>query len=255
MSKRTLLTGASAYAHLAGIVGRRSSRRAEDDRDEDRGGRSSRRSRAEDEDEDREDKSSRRSRAEDDDRDEDRGARRSRAEDDEDDERAEGDDERKEGRSSRRSRAEDDDEEREDKSSRRSRAEDDDDDDREDRSSRRSRAEEEEDDDRAELTGKSAAAQARRRERARCAAIFGCSAAAGNVELAASLAFETTMSRQEAINVLKGQARRGGGDDRRDARGARGDRQNPDLLLGGGGDVRGHAKSGWDRAVAKVGGK
>jgi hypothetical protein len=54
-----------------------------------------------------------------------------------------------------------------------------------------------------EVRGKSAAATARRRERARCAAIFGSKHAQGRVALAAHFAFNTTMTRSEAIGALK----------------------------------------------------
>ncbi|TAL89279.1 MAG: hypothetical protein EPN62_08755 [Candidimonas sp.] len=53
------------------------------------------------------------------------------------------------------------------------------------------------------MHGKSSAADARRRERARCAAIFGCKAAGRNPVLAATLAFNTSMGRNEAISVLQ----------------------------------------------------
>lgn len=54
-----------------------------------------------------------------------------------------------------------------------------------------------------EMTGKSGAAQARARERARCAAIFGCKAAGANPALAAHLAFNTALPRGAAIAALK----------------------------------------------------
>lgn len=53
-----------------------------------------------------------------------------------------------------------------------------------------------------EMKGSSASAGARRRERARCAAIFACPAAGSRPDVAANLAFNTTMSRKEAIGVL-----------------------------------------------------
>jgi hypothetical protein len=59
-------------------------------------------------------------------------------------------------------------------------------------------------DDEEEMRGKSAAARARRRERARCAAIFASPAAARNPVLAANLAFTTEMSRRSAIAMLEG---------------------------------------------------
>lgn len=68
---------------------------------------------------------------------------------------------------------------------------------------------EEEDDEQAEgddsdeeMRGNSAVASARRRERARCKAIFACAAAGVRPDVAATLAFTTTMTRKEAIEVL-----------------------------------------------------
>ncbi|WP_261541772.1 hypothetical protein [Burkholderia multivorans] len=79
------------------------------------------------------------------------------------------------------------------------RAESDDGDDRDDDDDERA---ENDDDDEEEMRGKSAVAKARRRERARCAAIFGCKAAGKNPVLAANLAFNTSMTRRQAIRVL-----------------------------------------------------
>ncbi len=62
---------------------------------------------------------------------------------------------------------------------------------------------EEDDDNEEEMRGNSAAAGARRRERARCAAIFGSRQAGRNPQLAASLAFNTSLTRKEAIAVLE----------------------------------------------------
>ncbi len=62
---------------------------------------------------------------------------------------------------------------------------------------------EDDDDSDEEMRGKSASAVARRRERARCASIFACAAAGANPALAAHLAFNTTMTRSEAIGTLK----------------------------------------------------
>lgn len=53
-----------------------------------------------------------------------------------------------------------------------------------------------------EMRGNSAAASARRRERERCAAIFGSKHAEGRAPLAAHFAFNTTLSRSEAIAAL-----------------------------------------------------
>ena len=58
-------------------------------------------------------------------------------------------------------------------------------------------------DPRDEMTGYSEIAAARRRERARCAAIFATKAAGANPALAAHLAFNTTLTRSEAIRALK----------------------------------------------------
>lgn len=54
-----------------------------------------------------------------------------------------------------------------------------------------------------ELRSDSPEANARRRERARCAAIIGCKAAAHHPSLASDLAFKTTLSRHEAIQLLE----------------------------------------------------
>jgi hypothetical protein len=59
------------------------------------------------------------------------------------------------------------------------------------------------DDADAEMRGRGPAAAARRREQARCAAIFGCKAAGRNIEYAAHLAFNTRLGRREAIGLLK----------------------------------------------------
>jgi hypothetical protein len=95
-----------------------------------------------------------------------------------------------------------------------------------------------------EMSGNSPAAAARRRERARCAAIFACKAAGRNPEMAAALAFTTSMSRTAAIAALEALpvTARGGGD-----RAAR----NPSLGAGGGqasGSSAAAAQAGWTKA-------
>ncbi|QZN97349.1 hypothetical protein [Symbiopectobacterium purcellii] len=61
-----------------------------------------------------------------------------------------------------------------------------------------------EDDDGDDRKDDKASRQARLGERRRCARIFGSKYAAGNISLAASLAFNTGMSSTAAIDVLKG---------------------------------------------------
>lgn len=70
----------------------------------------------------------------------------------------------------------------------------------------------EDDDD--EMRGSSQAARARRREQARCAAIFASKGAARNPVLAANLAFKTRMTRAEAIATLEGTPAPAGHSDR-----------------------------------------
>lgn len=114
------------------------------------------------------------------------------------------------------------------------------------------RAEDEEDDEE-EMRGKSAVARARRRERARCAAIMGSKAAGRNVELAANLAFNTSMTRQEALAILRSSPAADSSSGRSQARAER----NP--RLGAGGEMQRNpqreAASGWERAFSKVTGK
>jgi hypothetical protein len=59
------------------------------------------------------------------------------------------------------------------------------------------------DDDDKEMHGNSVIARARRRERARCAAIFATKEAGANPVLAANLAFQTRLTRRQAIRVLR----------------------------------------------------
>jgi hypothetical protein len=120
------------------------------------------------------------------------------------------------------------------------------------------KATDDEDDERAEdeeneqARGKGAVARARLSERARCAAIMGHKAAGRNVALAASLAFNTSMSSQEAIAVLKATPGNSANADRPE-RSAR----NPQL--GAGGEMHRNPQresaAGWDRAFNKASGK
>lgn len=233
MRMAQLFGGASRYAHLAALVPARGARAEEEDRDD----KTTKKSRRAEEDDDDEPKG-KKSKAEDpeqypDDSEDEPKGKKSRAEDDGDDDEPKG----------KKSKAEDGDDEDEDepkgKKSRRAKAEDDDDEDAED------------DDDKEEMTGKSASAKARRRERARCKAIFSHPAAAANLPLAASLAFDTTQTRKEALAVLKGQSGRAPA---HDVRGDRG-RRNPDLGPGGEGQLSGKQAltSSWDRALGKAG--
>jgi hypothetical protein len=105
-------------------------------------------------------------------------------------------------------------------------------------------------DDEDEMHGKSASASARRRERARCAAIFGSRHAAHNPVLAANLAFNTSMTRQQAMDVLRDTPAGGT---------ANGNRSASNPKLGAGGEEapsRTVAIAGrWDRAMSQVRGK
>lgn len=105
---------------------------------------------------------------------------------------------------------------------------------------------EDDDDDEEEMRDKSASAKARRRERARCAAIFGCKGAGRNPVLAANLAFESTMTRKEAMAVLNKSPA---------PEGSRGRRQNPNL--GAGGDqsmsTSDAVAASWDVAFQRAG--
>jgi archaellum component FlaD/FlaE len=66
--------------------------------------------------------------------------------------------------------------------------------------------EDEEKRERAEITGNTAFARCRHRERERCSAIFGSKAAAGRPHIAARFAFHTSMTAKEAISVMEGLA-------------------------------------------------
>jgi hypothetical protein len=105
-----------------------------------------------------------------------------------------------------------------------------------------------EDDDERELRGSSREASARRRERARCAAILGSGLAARNPELAMSLAFETNMTRQQALRTLaRTPAAAPGATGRAD--------RNPRIGDGGERSVSGGqaVQASWGSAFAKVG--
>lgn len=104
------------------------------------------------------------------------------------------------------------------------------------------------DDSDEEMRGKSASALARRREQARCAAIFASPAAARNPVLAANLAFKSRMGRNEALAVLDGTPAA-----RSPAHAGRSD-GNPRVGAGqpeGAHSTQAVAKS-WDAAFAKV---
>ena len=215
------LAGGLPFAHLAGISSRRIRSDQDADIDDDEDNRTSGR-RADENDPDPQDPDQDR-----------KGKKGRRAEADPDDENEDGsddsigDDEKgKRGRKAKR--AEDD---PDDPS-----AEDDDPD-----------AEDDED----ELKGKSAAARARRRERARCAAIFGSKAAARNPVLAANLAFGTSMSRHEALALLKaspaGESAGGASDGRASRNPSLGNSAGPSPSRQASVDAR------WERTMQRIG--
>ena len=104
-----------------------------------------------------------------------------------------------------------------------------------------------EDDDESEMRGDSSAASARRREQARCAAIFATRAAARNPVLAAQLAFKTRLPRDEAIAMLEATPACAAPVTERAAR-------NPNVGPGGSPEQnsRQAIAAAWDRAFAKV---
>lgn len=102
------------------------------------------------------------------------------------------------------------------------------------------------DDDEEEMRGSSASAKARRRERMRCAKIMGSAAAGKNPVLAANLAFNTSMTRKEALAVLEGTPA--------PAAAAPVARRNPQLGAGGERGVGSHQaiEASWDVAMEKA---
>lgn len=110
----------------------------------------------------------------------------------------------------------------------------------------------EDEDDEEEMRGRSAVAAARRRERGRCAAIFNDKAAARNPQLAAQLAFNTAMTRGEAIAVLRGTPGSGASSISQQR-----SERNPRLGPGGREELSSSqaAQQGWDRAFARAGAK
>ena len=102
-----------------------------------------------------------------------------------------------------------------------------------------------------EMFGNTPIAAARARERERCSAIFSHPHAAYNVALTASLAFDTKMSREEAIGMLANvQAPVVAPTAHHPERSAR----NPNLSTGAEASVNSPAaiQASWDMAIAKV---
>jgi len=216
--KTSLMAGASRFAHFAGLS--RASKRTDDDDQRDEMSEDDNDKDAEDDDEEQpEGKRSRRAK---------------RSEDDDDGKDADDDDDSKDA-------ADDDEEQPEGKRSRRAKRSDDDDDGKD----------AEDDDDKQEMTGRSAAASARRRERERVTAILSSSHAANNPVLAVSLACDTTMTRKEAIAVLKGQKGIGSAAPDRSSRESR--NSNLGASAGGADQQKPKAGSSWDRSLAKLG--
>lgn len=234
MSIRSLAARGLSFAHLAGLSNRAA--KAEDDEDK-------KDARAEGDSDDEEENTDRNR----EDGDAKKGKAKGRAKASDDDEE---DDQCDDGQKSckKAKKAEDGDETKDYASE-----DDDDEDDQGDdgqKSGKRAKAEEDDDDEDEEMRGNSAVARGRRREQARCAAIFASKAAARNPVLAANLAFNTRMGRKEALAVLQNTPAAvvpGAG---RQAR-------NPNL--GAGGEVHRNpaaaASASWDRAFSKVTGR
>jgi len=217
--KTSLMAGASRFAHFAGLS--RASKRSDDDDQRDEMSEDDNDKDAEDDDDEQpEGKRSRRAK---------------RSEDDNDGKDAEDDDD--DGKDA----SDDDEEQPEGKRSRRAKRSEDDDDGKD----------AEDDDDKQEMTGRSAAASARRRERERVTAILSSSHAANNPVLAVSLACDTTMTRKEAIAVLKGQKGVGNAAPDRSSRESR--NSNLGASAGGADQQKPKAGSSWDRSLAKLG--
>jgi hypothetical protein len=164
-----------------------------------------------------------------------------KASEDEDDEDDKKEQDRSDGDSKKSRAAEDDkDDDRDEKDA----SEDDKGDDEDDKkSSKKAKRADDEDDD-TEMRGNSPVARARRREQARCAAIFADPKAAHNPVLAASLAFETRLPRSEALAVLRSTPMAASPFDHSAARSAR----NPSLGPSGGSG----ATDPSDRMVARM---
>jgi hypothetical protein len=245
----TLMAGAARFAHFAGLGAKRV--RAADDEDDKPQGR-----RAAEDDEDEDKPKGRRASDEDED-DKPKGRKARASEDDEDDDKPQGrkarasedqeeDDDKPKGR-----RASEGDEDDDKPHGRKARASEDDEDEDDKPKGRRARAsddDEDEDDDHSEMSGKSTAAKARRRERARCAAIFSSPKAAANLELACSLAFETDLTRRQALAVLNKSPSRAdnSSSERRRA-------NNPNLEPGGQDAPQATTQASWARAFGSAG--
>lgn len=219
MSKLSRVASALSFAHLAGIGSMRGKNARADEDEEER-------------------------------------KKDARAEDDEEDDDLPSDDDKKNRKAKRAKAGEDADDNDDDLDADEDDhdAEDDDEGDKKSRRAKGSKSADDDDpdaeDDEDELHGKSAVASARRRERARCAAIFGSRYAARNPVLAASLAFNTSMTRDQALTVLRdtpaGASAASGRSDRNPRLGAGGD-DSPSRQVA--------IASRWDRAMSKVRGK